>query len=201
MNIHFAYANSLSRNFARHHLAGSESDISVTTSGSLAAAIEATNTLETLDAVMFDMQMPDMNGLQGLRNFRHSCRHKAPIALTAASMDTLSSDNIMGAGAAAFLPYDMEPDALVTVLRLIIAGESYMPAAMRTRQDRDKQLYLTRREQDMLNGLRAGLSNQEIADYWQLSVVTVKHHIKSLRSKLGARNRVHAVCRAIELQI
>ena len=201
MNIHFAYANSLSRNFARHHLAGSESDISVTTSGSLAAAIEATNTLETLDAVMLDMQMPDMNGLQGLRNFRHSCRHKAPIALTAASMDTLSSDNIMGAGAAAFLPYDMEPDALVTVLRLIIAGESYMPASMRTRQDRDKQLYLTRREQDMLNGLRAGLSNQEIADYWQLSVVTVKHHIKSLRSKLGARNRVHAVCRAIELQI
>lgn len=201
MNIHFAYANSLSRNFARHHLAGSESDISVTTSGSLAAAIEATNTLETLDAVMLDMQMPDMNGLQGLRNFRHSCRHKAPIALTAASMDTLSSDNIMGAGAAAFLPYDMEPDALVTVLRLIIAGVSFMPAAMRTRQDRDKQLYLTRREQDMLDGLRAGLSNQEIADYWQLSVVTVKHHIKSLRSKLGARNRVHAVCRAIELQI
>ena len=201
MNIHFAYANSLSRNFARHHLAGSESDISVTTSGGLAAAIEATNTLETLDAVMLDMQMPDMNGLQGLRNFRHSCRHKAPIALTAASMDTLSSDNIMGAGAAAFLPYDMEPDALVTVLRLIIAGESYMPAAMPTRQDRDKHLYLPRREQDMLDGLRAGLSNQEIADYWQLSVVTVKHHIKSLRSKLGARNRVHAVCRAIELQI
>ena len=201
MNIHFACANNLSRNFARHHLAGSESDISVTTPGSLAAAIEATNTLETLDAVMLDMQMPDMNGLQGLRNFRHSCRHKAPIALTFASMDTLSSDNIMGAGAAAFLPYDMEPDALVTALRLIIAGESYMPAAMRTLQDRDKQLYLNCLEQDMLDGLCAGLSNQEIADYWQLSVVTVKHHIKSLRSKVGARNRVHAVCRAIELQI
>ena len=102
---------------------------------------------------------------------------------------------------AAFLPYDREPDALVTVLRLIIADESYMPAAMPTRQDCDKELYLTRREQDMLDGLRAGLSNQEIADYWQLSVVTVKHHIKSLRNKLGARNRVHAVCRTIELQI
>ena len=76
-----------------------------------------------------------------------------------------------------------------------------MPAAMRTRQDRDKQLYLTRREQDMLDGLRTGLSNQEIADYWQLSVVQLKHHIKSLRSKFGARNRVHAFCQAIELQI
>jgi DNA-binding NarL/FixJ family response regulator len=76
-----------------------------------------------------------------------------------------------------------------------------MPAAMRARHGGDKQLYLTRREQHMLDGLRAGLSNQEIADDWQLSVVTVKHHIKSLRSKLGARNRVHAVCRANELQI
>jgi DNA-binding NarL/FixJ family response regulator len=95
----------------------------------------------------------------------------------------------------------MKPDALITVLRLIIAGESYMPAAMRARHGGDKQLYLTRREQHMLDGLRAGLSNQEIADDWQLSVVTVKHHIKSLRSKLGARNRVHAVCRANELQI
>ena len=201
MNIHFAYANSLSRNFARHYLAGTDSDISVTASGSLAAAIEATNTFETLDSVVLDMQMPDMNGLQGLRDFRQSCRHKAPIAVTAASMDTLSSDMIMSAGAVAFLPYDMKPDALITVLRLIIAGESYMPAAMRARHGGDKQLYLTRREQHMLDGLRARLSNQEIADDWQLSVVTVKHHIKSLRSKLGARNRVHAVCRANELQI
>ena len=34
-----------------------------------------------------------------------------------------------------------------------------------------------------------------------LSEVTVKHHLKSLRGKLGAKNRTHAVCRAIELGI
>ena len=34
-----------------------------------------------------------------------------------------------------------------------------------------------------------------------LSEVTIKHHLKSLRSKLGARNRTHAVCRAVELGI
>ena len=34
-----------------------------------------------------------------------------------------------------------------------------------------------------------------------LSEVTIKHHLKSLRSKLGARNRTHTVCRAIELGI
>ena len=60
---------------------------------------------------------------------------------------------------------------------------------------------LTRREHDVLAGLRAGMSNREIADLLALSEVTVKHHIKSLRGKLGARNRLHAVCRANELQI
>ena len=46
-----------------------------------------------------------------------------------------------------------------------------------------------------------GQSNKEIARIHNLSEVTIKHHLKSLRSKLGARNRTHAVCRAIELGI
>ena len=61
--------------------------------------------------------------------------------------------------------------------------------------------YLTGRERDVLNGLLAGQSNKEIARVHGLSEVTIKHHLKSLRSKLGARNRTHAVCRAIELGI
>ena len=51
-------------------------------------------------------------------------------------------------------------------------------------------IILTMREHDVLSGLRSGLSNKEIADNLSLSEVTVKHHIKSLRGKLGARNRV-----------
>ncbi len=47
----------------------------------------------------------------------------------------------------------------------------------------------------------AGHSNKEMARVHGLSEVTIKHHLKSLRSKLGARNRTHAVCRAIELGI
>jgi len=64
-----------------------------------------------------------------------------------------------------------------------------------------KANWLTGREQDMLAGLLAGKSNKEIARKHGLSEVTVKHHLKSLRGKLGAKNRTHAVCRAIELGI
>ena len=57
------------------------------------------------------------------------------------------------------------------------------------------------REHDVISGFRSGLSNKEIADNLSLSEVTVKHHIKRLRGKLGAQNRVPTACRVNELDI
>ena len=61
--------------------------------------------------------------------------------------------------------------------------------------------FLTGREHDVLSGLLTESSYKEIARNLSLSEVTIKHHLKSLRSKLGARNLTHAVCRAIKLGI
>jgi DNA-binding NarL/FixJ family response regulator len=61
--------------------------------------------------------------------------------------------------------------------------------------------FITGCEHNVLSGLLAGSSNKEIARNLNLSEVTIKHHLKSLRYKLGARNRTYAVCRAIELGI
>ena len=103
---------------------------------------------------------------------------------------------------AGFLPYHMSSDALLGALRVLAAGERYLPADMVVRRGVPAgDIILTLREHDVFSGLRSGLSNKEIADNLSLSEVTVKHHIKSLRGKLGARNRVHAVCRANELDI
>ena len=82
------------------------------------------------------------------------------------------------------------------------SGEHYLPADMVVRRRVPAgDIILTMREHDVVSGLRSGLSNKEIADNLSLSEVTVKHHIKSLRGKLGARNRVNAVCRANGLDI
>ena len=54
---------------------------------------------------------------------------------------------------------------------------------------------------DVLSGLLGGRPNNEMARNLDLSEVITKHHLKSLHLKLGARNRTHAVCRAIELGI
>ena len=57
------------------------------------------------------------------------------------------------------------------------------------------------RDGAVMHGVLSGQSNKEIARKHGLREVTIKHHLKSLRSKLGARNRTHAVCRAIELGV
>ena len=96
----------------------------------------------------------------------------------------------------------MSSDALLGALRVLAAGERYLPADMVVRRGVPADdIVLMMREHDVLLGLRSGLSNKEIADNLSLSKVTVKHQINSLRGKLGARNRVHAVCRAKELDI
>ena len=89
-------------------------------------------------------------------------------------------------------------------MTLMADGEMFLPADHNSHKSENSFLpdkWLTGREQDMLNGLLDGHSNKEIARKHGLSEVTVKHHLKSLRGKLGARNRTHAVCRAIELGI
>ena len=202
MIILAAFAHSLSRDYARFHLAQYDPEIDIETADSLAGCLACANEMPALDAVVLDLLLPDMDGLQGLRQFRQSCRHDVPVALTSASLGTLVIRDILAAGGAGFLPFDMQPKALCNALRLIAGGEKFIPVSLASQMATpSEQPKLTRREHDMLSGLRAGLSNKEIAARLQLSEVTIKHHVKSLRGKLGARNRAHAICRAIDLQI
>ena len=200
MDVLVAFENSFSRDFAQHHLARSDPEMTIVTAGSLEQALVLANQSERLGAAALDLQMPDMEGLQGLRRFRRDCRHKTPVAVMDAQPKAVSVSDLVAAGGSGFLPYNLTAEAFLGALRLIMAGERYVPVEMALGAA-GPSIDLTRREHDVLSGLRAGMSNREIADLLTLSEVTVKHHIKSLRGKLGARNRLHAVCRANELQI
>jgi len=205
MRILLALENSLSRDFVQNHLLQSyqtpaDRDLSILTAASLAEAIMLANEVSDLALVVLDLQMPDMQGLHGLQRFRRDCRHRMPLAVMDARSCTVSVADLTAAGVAGFLSYNLAPDAFLGALRLLIAGERYFPVDMITSAP-PLAIHLTRREHDVLEGLRDGLGNRDIASSLALSEVTVKHHIKSLRGKLGARNRLHAVCRANELQI
>ncbi len=54
--------------------------------------------------------------------------------------------------------------------------------------------YLTPREIIIIGLIETGLSNQEIADYLNISYHTVKTHNEHIFEKLNVKNRVEAVC-------
>jgi DNA-binding NarL/FixJ family response regulator len=58
---------------------------------------------------------------------------------------------------------------------------------------------LTVREEEVLRLLAEGLTNREIAHQLQLSLVTVKVHVRHIIAKLGVSDRTQAAVRAIQL--
>jgi DNA-binding NarL/FixJ family response regulator len=57
---------------------------------------------------------------------------------------------------------------------------------------------LSKREMEVLGGLCRGLANKEIARELDLQEVTIKLHVKTLCTKLDAKNRTHAAMIAKE---
>jgi DNA-binding NarL/FixJ family response regulator len=205
MRILFGYANGVCRDFVQNHLLDDLSKIQVMTASTLGQAIELAGDARDLDVVALDLNMPDMNGLQGLSRMRKVLKKDVPIALMDHALNQKQMRDALRVGAAGFLPYSMASDALLGALRLMASGEIFIPVTdtdnVQFTKSSPREKFLSSREREVLDGLLSGHSNRQIADRIGLSEVTIKYHLKSLRSKLGARNRTHAALRAIELGI
>jgi DNA-binding NarL/FixJ family response regulator len=205
MRILFGYANGVCRDFVQNHLLDDLSKIQVMTASTLGQAIELAGDARDLDVVALDLNMPDMNGLEGLSRMRKVLKKDVPIALMDHALNQKQMRDALRVGAAGFLPYSMASDALLGALRLMASGEIFIPVTdtdnVQFTKSSPKEKFLSSREREVLDGLLSGHSNRQIADRIGLSEVTIKYHLKSLRSKLGARNRTHAALRAIELGI
>ena len=205
MRILFGYANGVCRDFVQNHLLDDLSKIQVMTASTLGQAIELAGDARDLDVVALDLNMPDMNGLEGLSRMRKVLKKDVPIALMDHALNQKQMRDALRVGAAGFLPYSMASDALLGALRLMASGEIFIPVTdtdnVQFTKSSPREKFLSSREREVLDGLLSGHSNRQIADRIGLSEVTIKYHLKSLRSKLGARNRTHAALRAIELGI
>ena len=205
MIILFGYANGVCRDFVQNHLLDDLSKIQVMTASTLGQAIELAGDARDLDVVALDLNMPDMNGLQGLSRMRKVLKKDVPIALMDHALNQKQMRDALRVGAAGFLPYSMASDALLGALRLMASGEIFIPVTdtdnVQFTKSSPKKKFLSSREREVLDGLLSGHSKRQIADRIGLSEVTIKYHLKSLQSKPGASNRTHAALRAIELGI
>lgn len=204
MKILFGYANIFSRDLIIQQCLASHSHMEMIPANKISEMVDMIKRGMTPELIIIDSGLPDMRGLSGLSKILECCQRSIPVAVMGAPASHSEMRMVLDAGAAGYIPKSIGIKVFFSALTMMAEGEVFMPAESSAGNADTNFLppnWLTGREKDMLDGLLAGKSNKEIARVHGLSEVTVKHHLKSLRGKLGARNRTHAVCRAIELGI
>jgi two-component system, NarL family, response regulator len=150
------------------------------------------------DVSLLDLRMPDEDGTAALEAIRAQDPSARIIILTIHSGDE-AVYRALHAGASGYLLKNVTGDAIVQAIRTVYAGGSWIPPDIAGRMTaRLQQPPLSARELDVLKQVGHGLSNKRIADRLSLSESTVRTHVASLLSKLGADNRTHAVNVALE---
>ena len=158
------------------------------------------------DVVLMDLVMPNMDGAQATAIIRERHPEIQVIALTSFKEEDLVQRAIT-AGAIGYLLKNVSADELADAIRAAKAGkptlspeaaQALMHAAMKPKA---LGFDLTPRELEVLALLVEGLSNPDIAEHLVVSRSTVKFHVSSILSKLGASSRTEAVSLALQHQL
>lgn len=156
------------------------------------------------DLAVLDLSMPD-GGLFALEAIM-ALEGPPKIAMLTVSEESEAVFSALEAGASGYILKGVGGRELVSALSDICAGESYVAPALAARvltklrspraheaaQDADLLDSLTKREEEILRQVAAGLSNKEVARVFDLQEKTVKHHMTQILHKLQVRNRTEA---------
>jgi NarL family two-component system response regulator LiaR len=154
------------------------------------------------DVVLMDLQMPEMNGVDALKQIRPAYPN-LPILILTTFTDDAHVYAALRAGASGFLLKEMSGDDLVAAIRGAAQGKPQLhPDIARRLMARapmpdDPFDSLTERERGILKLLARGKSNKEIASELVLTEMTVKGYVSDLFAKLGVNDRTQAALMAV----
>ena len=145
------------------------------------------------DVTLLDLRMPEMEGVEVVRQIRARDPQALVIVLTTYDTDDEIA-RALRAGAKAYALKDISADDLVGCIRHVLAGRTYIaPAAAAKLAEGVTRVQLTPREMSTLKLVADGKANKEIATALSISERTVKTHLAHLFEKLGATSRTEAV--------
>jgi DNA-binding NarL/FixJ family response regulator len=158
------------------------------------------------EIVLMDLRMPEVDGVEAMRQIRAEHPEINFIVLTTYDNDEYIFKGIE-AGARAYLLKDAPREELFKAIRAVYKGESLIQPAIAGRVlDRFSELSrqaqvpeaLSGRELEVLKLMAKGTTNKTIASDLSISESTVKTHIQTIFQKLGVGDRTEAVTEAIK---
>ena len=162
------------------------------------------------DVALLDIRMPKMDGLEALRLLAGPgvAEPVKVVVVTTFDLDEYVHTALRN-GAAGFLLKDSGPALLVEAVRAAVSGDALISPSITVRllehlsppAPTGDDGGLSPRELDVVKLAAKGLTNAEIAAQLFISVGTVKTHLGSVQTKLGARNRVEIAAWAWERRL
>ncbi len=186
--------------------------------GQVASGDEAVNLIRSLKPAiaLLDVNLPGMNGQQITHQVTQE-KLSTRIVLMTGYDDIEQALHAAMAGAAAYCSKDVEPKALLRIIRDVAEGgfvfgsnvmnrrelqtwiEEQIEGARRSYSEPGSPFHpLSEREMEVLDCVVRGMSNKEIAGLLGISHQTVKNHVTSILRKFGVEDRTQAVVYALK---
>ena len=163
------------------------------------------------DVVLMDIEMPETNGLDGIRKIRTTNNNVKIIVLTVFE-DNQNVFDAICSGANGYLLKKSSPDQIIDAIHDVLQGGAPMTPSIANKvlklladanlSTQQKQDYgLTKREKEILYSLVNGNSYKMIAAEQEITIDTVKSHLKKVYQKLQVHSQTEAVAKALRNKI
>ena len=175
------------------YMIGSEADFAF--AGEFAGGIGAAEFVERErpDVTLLDVRMPDLGGVEALKEIRDRWPYAKVVMLTTSD----AGEDVFRAIEEGALGYVMKESPIETIaaaIRSAAAGEVFMTEEVRRIYETRKAVKgLSPREAEVLSAAAQGLANREIGERLGISENSVKMHLRRSFFKLGANDRTEAV--------
>lgn len=158
------------------------------------------------DVILLDLMMPRMDGVEAIAEIKKDWQEARIIVLTSFSDDEKVFSAIRS-GALGYLLKDSSPQDLLHAIHTVANGEGFLSPTIASKVMREinqppklppTKDPLTERENEILQLVAQGLTNDEIAEKLVVSERTVRTHVSNILAKLQLANRTQAALYALK---
>lgn len=182
-----------------------QSDIEVISDyHSVESFMSRSNTEEDFDVLILDIGLPGISGLDALPQIKIKYPDLDIIMLTAFD-EHEKIFQALKSGACSYLSKSTPLDNIMKTVRIVYNGGSYMSPGIARKlseflafDNKQKQSVLTSKQEEVMAGLVEGLSYKEIASQLDLSIDTIRTHIKRIYQQLHVKSKAEAVAKYLK---